>query len=302
MENKINLKDLLGPMRVPFLLLPLVCVLLGVGTAYWTIGHVNILFAVLALIGAVSSHISVNAFNEYFDFKSGLDAKTPKTPFSGGSGTLPARPELAKSALATALVTIFIPVLIGLYFLAMRGPAILPIGILGLVLVFTYTTWITHNPILCLFAPGLGFGTLWVMGTDFVLTGQYSWTAFIASLVPFFLVSNLLLLNQFPDAEADLSVGRRHLPILIGRQASSYIYGTFLALTYLSIIGGFLLGYLPIWALLGLLTIFLAVPAVRGATRYAQDIQKLMPAMGLNVMINLLTPLLMAVGLFIARS
>lgn len=302
MENKINLKDLLGPMRVPFLLLPLVCVLLGVGTAYWTTGHVNILFAVLALIGAVSSHISVNAFNEYFDFKSGLDAKTPKTPFSGGSGTLPARPELAKSALATALVTIFIPVLIGLYFLAMRGPAILPIGILGLVLVFTYTTWITHNPILCLFAPGLGFGTLWVMGTDFVLTGQYSWTAFIASLVPFFLVSNLLLLNQFPDVEADLSVGRRHLPILIGRQASSYIYGTFLALTYLSIIGGFLLGYLPSWALLGLLTIFLAVPAVRGATRYAQDIQKLMPAMGLNVMINLLTPLLMAVGLFIARS
>jgi 1,4-dihydroxy-2-naphthoate octaprenyltransferase len=302
MENKINFKDLLGPMRVPFLLLPPMCVLLGIGTAYWTTGKVNILYAVLALIGAVSSHISVNAFNEYFDFKSGLDTKTPKTPFSGGSGTLPARPELARSALATASVSLLIPTLIGLYFLVVRGPAILPIGILGIVLVVTYTTWITQNPILCLFAPGLGFGTLWVMGTNFVLTGGYSWTAFTASLVPFFLVSNLLLLNQFPDVEADRSVGRRHLPILLGRQASSYIYVAFLACTYLSVISGYLLGVLPAWALMGLLTLLLAIPAGLGAVRYNQDIQKLMPAMGMNVLINLLTPLLVAVGLFIARA
>jgi len=299
MENKINFKDLLGPMRVPFLLLPPMCVLLGIGTAYWTTGKVNILYAVLALIGAVSSHISVNAFNEYFDFKSGLDTKTPKTPFSGGSGTLPARPELARSALATASVSLLIPALIGLYFLVVRGPAILPIGILGIVLVVTYTTWITHNPILCLFAPGLGFGTLWVMGTNFVLTGGYSWTAFTASLVPFFLVSNLLLLNQFPDVEADKTVGRRHFPILIGRRQSSIIFSAFLVLTYVSILVGVLLGLLPFWSLLGLLTLYMAIPLLKGSIKYAEDIQNLIPFMGKNVLVNLLTPVLVAIGLFI---
>ena len=49
-------------------------------------------------------------------------------------------------------------------------------------------------------------GVTWV-GTDFALTGSYTWTAFLASLIPFFLVSNLLLLNQFPDVEADRSIG-----------------------------------------------------------------------------------------------
>jgi len=46
----------------------------------------------------------------------------------------------------------------------------------------------------------------------------------MASLVPFFLVSDLLLLNQFPDAAADERVGRKHIPILIGRRASSFIH------------------------------------------------------------------------------
>jgi 1,4-dihydroxy-2-naphthoate octaprenyltransferase len=139
-----------------------------------------------------------------------------------------------------------------------------------------------------------------VMGTDFVLTGSYSWTAFVASLVPFFLVNNLLLLNQFPDVEADQSIGRRHYPITIGRKASSLIYGAFLLLTYLSIVAGVLLDLLPLAALLGLLTLVIAVPTALGAYRNADDMEKLAPSLGMNVLLNILTPLLFAVGLFIA--
>jgi 1,4-dihydroxy-2-naphthoate octaprenyltransferase len=263
---------------------------------------VNIGYALLAVIGAVASHISVNAFNEYFDDRTGLDARTQKTPFSGGSGTLQAHPEMARTAFFTASAAAAITGLIGLYFLVVRGPGILPVGILGLVIIYAYTPWITRHPLLCLIAPGLGFGSLWVMGTHFVLTGQYSWTAFIASCVPFFLVSNLLLLNQFPDVEADQSIGRRHFPILIGRQASSLIYGAFLLLTYVSIVIGVALRCLPLASLIGLGTLLLAVPAYRGARRHANDIPKLIPSLGLNVLINLLTPLLVAIGLFIGRS
>jgi 1,4-dihydroxy-2-naphthoate octaprenyltransferase len=293
-------KVLLGPMRLPFLVLPPGCVLLGVGTAVWSQGRINVWYAILAFVGAVAAHISVNALNEYYDFKSGLDLRTRPTPFSGGSGTLPANPEAARSALITGLVALGLAAAIGVFFLFVWGWGLLPLGLLGLIVVFTYTNWITRLPLLCLIAPGLGFGLLMVMGTDFVLTGHYSWPAFFASLVPTFLVSDLLLLNQFPDVEADESVGRRHYPILIGRKASSLIYGAFLLGAYLAIIAGWVLGYLPAWALLGLLTLAIAVPTAIGAYRYADDLEKLAPYMGLNVLLTVLTPILAAVGLFIA--
>jgi len=293
-------KQLLGPMRVAFLVLPPACVLLAVGTAVWTHGKINFFYLALAFIGALAAHISVNALNEYFDFKSGLDLKTLKTPFSGGSGTLPANPTMARPALNIGLITLALTGLIGLYFLFARGWALLPLGLLGMVVILTYTVWITRYPLLCLIAPGLGFGPLMVMGTHFVLTGSYSWTAFFASLVPFFLVSNLLLLNQFPDAEADRTVGRRHLPIVVGRKTSSVVYGAFLLLTYLSIVVGVLLGTLPTAGLLGLLPLVVAVPTLVGVFRHAENLEKLMPYMGLNVLLNILTPVLLAVGLLIA--
>jgi 1,4-dihydroxy-2-naphthoate octaprenyltransferase len=293
-------KQLLGPMRVPFLVLPPACVLLGAGTALWTRGQISILNLILVFVGAMAAHISVNALNEYSDFRSGLDLQTKPTPFSGGSGTLPTAPQLAVSARNTGVIALAITGLIGVYFAILWGWAILPLGILGLVVIVTYTDWITHLPLLCLIAPGLGFGTLMVMGTDFSLTGTYSWTAFIASLVPFFLVSNLLLLNQFPDAEPDRTVGRRHFPIVVGRKKSSLIYSAFLLLTYLSIGIGVGLGYLPALSLLGLITLVAAIPTGISAFRYADQMDKLIPFMGLNVLITVFTPILVGIGLLIA--
>lgn len=138
-----------------------------------------------------------------------------------------------------------------------------------------------------------------VMGTDFVLTGSYSWTALSASFVPFFLVSDLLLLNQFPDSEADKTVGRKHFPIWAGAKISSLIYGTFLLLAYVSIILGVHWTYLPIASLLGLVTIGVAIPAFMGAYRYGNHAEKLVPYMAMNVLINLLTPVLVAAGLLL---
>ena len=294
-------KDITGPMRPPFLILTPACVLLGAGAATWTGERVNIWQFILVLVGALAAHISVNAFNEYFDFKSGLDARTRRTPFSGGSGTLPEHPEAARSALATALVSLAIVGLVGIYFTIVRGPGLLPLGILGMVVIVIYTNTFLRSSVLSLISPGLGFGTLMVMGTYFAFTGRYTWTAFIASLVPFFLVADLLLLNQFPDMEADQSIGRRHYPITLGRHTSSYIYTAFLALAYLSIVIGVILGLLPWPALLGLLTIFLAVPAARTAINHSDDIPRLIPALGMNVMINIFTPVLAAIGLFLSR-
>lgn len=291
--------SLMRIMRIPFLILTPACVAVGVGTAYWQTHELNWIHILLVLTGAVSAHISVNVFNEYFDFVSGLDAKTRRTPFSGGSGTLPAHPEMKKAALFLAWMTFAITMVIGLYFVWLRGPQLLPIGIIGLLLLITYTIWWVYQPILCLIAPGLGFGVLMIMGIHFALTGTYTWTSFIASLVPTFLVSDLLLLNQFPDVEADQSIGRKHYPIIIGRKSSSMLYGVLLLMAYLSIIAGVILKLLPIYSLIAILTAVLAWRAYQNASQNAENIPALMPAMGMNVIINISTPVLLAVGLFI---
>ena len=293
-----NAKLILGPMRVPFLLLPPACVLLGIGTALGERGRLDPLYVILTLIGALTAHISVNALNEYVDGVSGLDARTQRTPFNGGSGVLPAHPEMTHMALFTGLAALAITVAIGLYFAFQRGPGILLLGAVGVLVIVTYTPLLTRQPLFCLIAPGLGFGTLMVLGTHFVLTGHYSWTALVASLVPFFLVNNLLLLNQFPDADADRSVGRRHVLIVLGARGSSVIYGAFLVITYVVIIAGVGVKLLPPMSLLGLLTLLLAIPTIIGVYRHALDNPKLLPYQGMNVILNLLTPVLVAVGFF----
>jgi 1,4-dihydroxy-2-naphthoate octaprenyltransferase len=287
-------------MRAPFLILTPACVFLGIGSAAWTTEKIDPLLASLALIGGLAAHISVNAFNEYFDFKSGLDFKTQRTPFSGGSGTLPESPHFERLAFLVAMISLLVIAVIGLYFFVLWGPSqLLWIGLIGLLVIVAYTPWFTGFPLLTLIAPGLGFGTLMVTGTVVALTGELTSSAVVASFVPFFLVNDLLLLNQFPDVGPDQAVGRRHLPIMIGRRSSAWIYGLNLLLAYVSIGIGIALGLFPLTAALGMLTLLLAVPAFLSALRYAEDMDRLTPALGLNVLLNVLTPLLVGVGLFL---
>jgi 1,4-dihydroxy-2-naphthoate polyprenyltransferase len=295
-----TMKYILGPMKLPFLILTPMCILVGISTAMWSGAHVSAVPIILIVIGAVCSHVSVNALNEYHDFKSGLDSRTERTPFSGGSGALQERPDKAGWALGTGIISLLLCFSIGMYFVFTVGILLLPLGLLGIALIVFYTQWITKRPLICLVAPGLAFGPLMVLGTHFVLTGSYQWTAFLASLVPGFLVSDLLLLNQFPDMEADMTVGRKHLVILLGRKNVAPIYIFFLAASYVPIILGYALGIFPAHVLIALATIIIAVQTSRGVLRYSNEMKSLVPYLGRNVIINLTTPALFAIGLMIA--
>lgn len=292
-------RTVVGTMRVPFLLLPFVCVALGLAAAAWAGQPIDPWRAAGVLLGALAAHASVNMFNEWHDFRSGLDATTQRTPFSGGSGALPADPSAAPLALALAIVSLAIVVAIGLWLVSARGAVLLPLGLAGVILIVAYTSVITHNPYACLVAPGLGFGPLMVVGTHIAVAGRYDTAAGVAGLVPFFLVSALLLLNQFPDVEADREVGRRHLPIAWGRPRAARAFVALYALAYLSLVAGVLAGALPWPCLLGLATLALAIPAARDVLRHPDDVGALLPAMGRNVMVNLATPALVATGLFV---
>lgn len=293
------MKYVIGVMRPNFLLLAVSCVFLGLATAVYAGFEISVLSAVLCFVGGVLAHGAVNAFNEYEDIKSGLDFKTNRTPFSGGSGTIVPVPEKLPVAMWTGIISSIICVGIGIYFYFLHGWPILLLGAIGLFVIIVYTPWLNKVPLLCLIAPGFGFGTLMVVGTYFCLTGSFSWTVLLASFIPFFLVSNLLLLNQFPDVDADKSVGRKHLPILIGRKSSAVIFAVFEALTYVTLLLGVTLGLFPMWTLLGLLGLFFAVPAALGALKNADNLPQLGASMGQNVLLNLVTPVLIGIGFMI---
>lgn len=289
----------LRTMRLPFLVLTPVSVFLGICTALYVGAPIYAADVLLVLVGATTAHISVNMLNEYEDFNSGLDEKTAKTPFSGGSGGLPEQPESADVVYRVALGALCITLMIGGYFIYRHGWALLPIGLMGAVIIVAYTYWINRLPWLCLIAPGLGFGPLMVVGTHYAMSGEYSLIALYASLVPFLLTNNLLLLNQFPDLEADASVGRRHFPIVYGTKSSTYLYAVLALCTCVLIILGVVLEVLPIISYISLLPVMASWIVFWGAMTHSTNIEKLIPYLGINVMTAIFTPLMMGFTLLV---
>ena len=298
-ETMAILGSVLRAARPNFLTLTPVCVFLGIASAVHSEANVPVGAALLVLAAALLAHVSVNMLNEYHDFRSGLDAMTVRTPFSGGSGTLPRHPEAAGAVRASGTVALIAVMVIGLYFVTLRGWALLPLGFLGVLLVAAYTPLITHRPWLCLLAPGLGFGPVMVAGSAYVLTGHYTWTAAVASIPPFLLVSELLLINQFPDIDADARVGRRHLPIVIGRRRSALLFSVMVGASFLAIAVGVVAGTLPRLALLGLLALPLGAVLMVRVPALASDTQRLVPYLGINVAMIHLALILLATGILL---
>ena len=295
----MSAQTVIQSMRGPFLVLAPVCVFLGMSTVIASEASVNMFALALALIGAFLAHISVNMLNEYFDFKSGLDLETIRTPFSGGSGALPQNPDMAGSVLATGIAASIALFLIGSFFVWQFGTDIIPVGIIGLVIIATYTSWINKHPFLCLVAPGIGFGFLMVAGTQFVLQGEYTPLSWLVAAVPFFLVNNLLLLNQYPDIKADAKAGRYHFPIAYGVKRSSLVYGLFAFASAVVIIALILAGQLPMLSLIALIPMPLAIFSLFGAVKHGEAIGSYPQYLGANVAVTILTTLLLGISLVI---
>ncbi|MCA0243207.1 MAG: prenyltransferase [Proteobacteria bacterium] len=303
-----RLATLLATLRPPFLLLtpacmaPLLALALHQGQATELADRAAL---ALTLAGGLAAHASVNVLNEWQDWRSGLDLRTRRTPFSGGSGALPADPQAAPAALALGLLLLALAAACGLALL-LRGVArlwpLLPIGLAGLGLVAAYTPWVTRRPWWCLAAPGLGFGPLMGLGTWVAVGGTGLAGALVLVAVTGLLTSALLLINQFPDVDADRSVGRRNLPLQWGLPRAAALYAALLAAALAALAAGVLAGALPAGAACGLLAAPLALQAAIGARRAARRpadamTPSLLPAMRSQVLLSLGLPLLTAIGL-----
>ena len=293
----MKLKKWLLVIRPPFLVLSVVLAFLGTCIA-WYDGAFHLGYALLAFFGLLLAHISVNVLNEYFDYRSGVDFETQRTLFSGGSGALPAGLLKPKQALWLGLGSLLAIIPIGIYFTITKGWLLLPLLLVAAACIILYTPLIlkTGWPE---WAPGVGLGVLPVLGVYFVQTANYTWPVIVASVPSGILVHNLLLLNEFPDVEADRKVGRKTLPIAMGKKKASLVYSILTVIVYLWIIGIAVAEQEPL-LLIALLTLPLAIKAIQGALKY-QELTKLVPAMANNVLVVLLTQFLLGIGYILAK-
>ncbi|MGA3094017.1 MAG: prenyltransferase [Dehalococcoidales bacterium] len=284
--------------RPQFLTLSVVLAFLGT-TIAWYNGFFYLGRALLAGFGLVLTHASVNIINDYFDYKSGIDLVTKRTPFSGGSGILPAGLLTPRQALWLGLGALIIAMPIGIYFTVTIGWQLLPLLLVAAFFIMLYSPFILKRPWPeC--PAGVGLGALPILGLFFVQAGAYTWQAVVAAIPSFFLVHNLLLLNEFPDAEADTKVNRKTLPLTIGKKNAAIFYSSVAIAMYAWIFAWAMARVLPAWTLLALLTLPLELKAINGAI-HNDDPSKLMPGMAMNVMTVLLTQLLLGIGFVLGR-
>jgi 1,4-dihydroxy-2-naphthoate octaprenyltransferase len=297
--SRPNFKAWFLETRPQFLTLSVVLAFLGATIARYD-GHFVFWQAVLAGVGLVFTHASVNILNDYFDYRSGVDLATPRTPFSGGSGILPAKMLTAPQVLWLGIVFLVLAVPIGVYFIIERGWELLPLLLIAAFFIVLYSPFILKRP-WPEWAAGAGLGTLPILGMYFSQTGAYTFHAVIAAIPSGFLVHNLLLLNEFPDAEADTIANRKTLPISIGKKRAAGIYSAVNIAVYVWIVAWVAAGVMPVWALLGLLSLPFAIRGISGAFHNAEP-PKLAAGMQANVLCVLLTQIFMGVGYLLAHA
>lgn len=291
------MKAFLGIARANFLLLPVTLVAVGAAAAAYE-GTFDLINTLLALVGLTAMHVSVNSLNEYSDFRRGIDLATERTPFSGGSGTLPSGALPPSAALYLGLGAALLGLVIGVYFFSLFGWKLMPIFVLGAISVLGYSDLLARAYVGEIFA-GLGLGTLPVLGTAMVQGGELGAAAVAASIPPFFMTFNLLLLNEFPDEKADQEGGRRNLLRLMGRVGAARAYVVIGWVVPASLVAAVACGALPAISLLACLPSLALIAPTRWALGSPQEPVPL-PALGANVIWNLATNAVLALCLVIA--
>ncbi len=110
-------------------------------------------------------------------------------------------------------------------------------------------------------------------------------------------MSELLLINQIPDAEADRKIGRRHLVITFGTLFAARLVSALFVAGYAVLITGIFAGWLPLPSILSLVTAPFALWLARKLPGAIDQPDALNVLLGTNVAILLATLALLIVGL-----
>jgi 1,4-dihydroxy-2-naphthoate octaprenyltransferase len=292
--------------RAPFLTATIVPILIG---AAWVVANQTaspfpgLVFG-LVLVGGVAMHIAANTFNDYFDWRSGTDPENNAyfTPFTGGSRSIELGLISEGGLLRVALSALAVAVVAGMALLLVRGPGLLPFGLIGTFFLYFYTAppiRLAARRGLGELAVGLCFGPLMVAGTSYALTGDLAPVDFLVGAPIGLLTTAILWINQFPDAAADARTGKINLVVVLGKQRARWGFLALMLGSFGIVILGVLADLLPQGALLAVAGLPLAAYTTRILFRHYAD-RSLIKANSLTIQLHLLAGILLAAGLWLS--
>ena len=217
---------------------------------------------ILTAIAAGCVHAGANLLSDYFDFRKGVD----RPDLEGTSrGMIVSGRMTARAILLEALAFWGAAALFGIYFLVTVGTVLLPVLALGLLLGAGYTASPTQFKYRALgdVSVFLAFGVGITLGSYAVQTGRLAWTPVLYSLPIGLLIWAILHANNLRDADSDREVAVTTVAMLLGPAGARALYVALIALAYLVLIAMAALGWVVPAALLPLLSLPLAVKAVR---------------------------------------
>jgi len=283
--------------RIRFLLASVIAVSVGLAITWWHTSSVTVFDAVLTMAGVLALHASVDLFNDYWDFKRGIDTTTKRTKMSGGSGVLSEGILKPRQVYAGGVVFLVIGAIIGVYFVITDGIIIGMILAFAVVSIYFYSTKIVNWGLAEVFV-GIK-GCMIVIGTYFVQTTDISEQAVLGGIVIGTLSSLILFITSFPDHDADKAKGRKTLVISLGKERACSILWVFPVVTYGITIIAVLFEIFPIFCLLILLTIPLII---RSGLKLKQNYDKLInliPVMSSTLYFSRITGVLLIVGFLV---
>ncbi|MCZ0756500.1 1,4-dihydroxy-2-naphthoate polyprenyltransferase [Anoxybacillus sp. J5B_2022] len=260
--------------------------------------EVHLSLFVAMLVASLFIQAATNMFNEYYDYKRGLDSAE-----SVGIGGAIVRDGIQpKTVLMLAISFFAAAMLIGVYICMNSSWWLAAVGTVCMAAGYFYT----GGPIPIAYTPfgelaaGFFMGLVIILISFFIQTGEVTVVPVVVSIPIAILVGSILLANNIRDLDGDRKHGRKTLAILAGRTNAIRILASMFIVSFAWIVGLVALHIVSPWTLLVFLSIPKAITAAKGFIGKTKPIE-MMPAMKATAQTNTQFGFLLALGLLISH-
>ena len=271
-----------------------------IGTVYALhiggIDKINLPLFFMMLLACILIQAATNMFNEYFDYKRGLDHEGSV----GIGGAIVREGIQAKTVLYLAYSFFAASMLIGIYICIHSSWWLALIGLLSMAVGYFYT----GGPLPIAYTPfgevtaGLFMGVIIIGLAFFIQTGTIVPEIIILSVPTSILIGAILLSNNIRDLDGDQENGRKTLAILVGRQNAIRVLAGMFIISYIWCVGLVFTGMVSAWIFIVFLSIPKAIAATKGFIGKRIPLE-MMPAMKATAQTNTIFGFLFALGLLL---
>ncbi|MCX7856120.1 MAG: prenyltransferase [Anaerolineae bacterium] len=300
-----KIKSWIALARPPFHTVGILPFALGAVMAYRETGVFHWALWGWGTLAVVLIMLSTYLAGEYFDYEGDrISRQVNPNRFAGGSGVLPTGAIDRRVPLIGSIIALALAGVVGLVIWLGygTGPWTIPLGIIGMIAGFFYSV-----PPIRWAATGIGelwiafcYGWLPVAVAYYLPVGRFDPLVHWVSIPIAATIFNVILLNEYPDYEADLATRKRNILARLGPEKGARIFAAAHILGWLGMIGSIAAG-IPVRTLLFYAPIFLisaglVVAVLRGVYRHPRRLEA---ACGLNIAVNLGTTLAYILGFLV---